>query len=220
MEEGRTSWHNIFWIKRLCRHTRTVKVYPLCATLCVHKAVVLEGGGHRPGSDINLALVGLDDPLQAEAVADELDELPTPLPVRRQSLRQHRGMACCAKHIARVGVSLYRRDPPDRTGGRRARHCDGLGPEAMGIVLALWTAREQPCATRAGTGACPYGRCIRDRIRLVRPFVTALFYQPASGSIYPTPIKFFSRQTAILSPSSLVMTMVAVRGRERPPSGQ
>lgn len=44
--------------------------------------VVLYGsrakGTHRPGSDIDLALVGLDDPVQAEAVAEELDELPTP----------------------------------------------------------------------------------------------------------------------------------------------
>jgi hypothetical protein len=30
----------------------------------------------------------------------------------------------------------------------------------------------------------------------------------------------FSRQTPILPPSSLVMAMVAVRGRDRPPSGQ
>jgi predicted nucleotidyltransferase len=29
-------------------------------------------GTHRPGSDIDFALVGLDDSLQAEAVAEEL----------------------------------------------------------------------------------------------------------------------------------------------------
>ena len=70
-------------------------------------------GTHRPESDVDLALVGLDDPLQAEAVADELDELPTPY---RFDVKAYGsiGHGPLREHIERVGVSLYRRDPPDR----------------------------------------------------------------------------------------------------------
>ncbi len=35
-------------------------------------------GTHRPESDVDLALVGVEDPLQAEAIAEELDELAMP----------------------------------------------------------------------------------------------------------------------------------------------
>lgn len=79
--------------------------------------VVLYGsrakGTQRRGSDIDLALVGLDDPVQAEAVAEELEELPTPY---RFDVKAYGSIADgpLREHIARVGVSLYRRDPPDR----------------------------------------------------------------------------------------------------------
>lgn len=57
-------------------------------------------------SDIDLALEGIDDPLQAEAIASELDELPLPYrfdvkalaAIRHQPLREH---------IARVGVRVH-----------------------------------------------------------------------------------------------------------------
>ena len=84
--------------------------------------VVLYGsrakGTHRPESDIDLALLGVDDEIQAEAIADELDELPLPY---RFDVK-----ACsCIKygplrdHIARVGVSLYHRDPSEQAGAAK-----------------------------------------------------------------------------------------------------
>jgi predicted nucleotidyltransferase len=86
--------------------------------------VVLYGsrakGTHRPGSDIDLALVGLDDPLQAEAVAEELDELPTPY---RFDVKAYGSIADgpLREHIVCVGVSLYRRDPPGRAEAKAAK---------------------------------------------------------------------------------------------------
>lgn len=74
--------------------------------------VVLYGsrakGNFRPGSDVDLALVGVDDDLQAEAVAQELDQLPLPyhFDVKACSSIQY---APLREHIARVGLTLYRR---------------------------------------------------------------------------------------------------------------
>ena len=80
--------------------------------------VVLYGsrakGTYRPESDIDLALLGVDDEIQAEAVADELDELPLPYRFDVKAFN-------CIKygplraHIARVGVSFYRRALSDQT---------------------------------------------------------------------------------------------------------
>jgi predicted nucleotidyltransferase len=76
--------------------------------------VVLYGsrakGNFRPESDIDLALVGVDDDLQAEAVAEELDELPLPyhFDVKAYSAIQYKPLQ---EHIARVGLTLYRREP-------------------------------------------------------------------------------------------------------------
>jgi predicted nucleotidyltransferase len=63
-------------------------------------------GTATPASDIDLALEGIEDPLQAEAIASELDELPMPYrfdvkalaAIRYQPLREH---------IARTGVRIY-----------------------------------------------------------------------------------------------------------------
>ena len=67
-------------------------------------------GTYRPESDIDLALIGVDDDVQAEAVADELDELPLPY---RFNVKAYGGIkyGLLREHIVRVGVSLYRRDP-------------------------------------------------------------------------------------------------------------
>lgn len=79
--------------------------------------VVLYGsrakGTYRPESDIDLALISIDDDVQAEAVADELDELPLPY---RFDVKAYGGIkhAPLQEHIARVGVSLYRRDASDK----------------------------------------------------------------------------------------------------------
>ncbi|MGE0824523.1 MAG: nucleotidyltransferase domain-containing protein [Candidatus Binatia bacterium] len=66
-------------------------------------------GTYRPESDIDLALIGVDDDVQAEAVADELDELPLPyrFDVKAYSSIKYGPLR---EHIARVGISLYRRD--------------------------------------------------------------------------------------------------------------
>lgn len=68
-------------------------------------------GTFRPESDIDLVVLGIQDDLEAEAIAEELDELPLPYrfnvkaydTIRYQPLRDH---------IARAGVTLYQRTPP------------------------------------------------------------------------------------------------------------
>lgn len=76
--------------------------------------VVLYGsrakGNFRPESDIDLALIGVDDDLQAEAVAEELDELPLPYHFDVKACGTIR-YAPLREHIARVGLTLYRREP-------------------------------------------------------------------------------------------------------------
>jgi len=70
-------------------------------------------GTHRPESDVDLALIGIDDDVQGETVADELDELPLPyrFDVKAYSSIKHVPLQ---EHIARVGVSFYRRDSSDK----------------------------------------------------------------------------------------------------------
>ena len=74
------------------------------------KAVKLYGsrakGTHTDSSDIDLALWGEVDALQAEAIAAELDELPLPYqydvkPFRLIKLRP------LQEHIERVGILVY-----------------------------------------------------------------------------------------------------------------
>ena len=63
-------------------------------------------GTAAPGSDIDLALGGIDDPLLAEAVAAELDELPLPYRFDVKALSAIR-YAPLREHIDRVGVRIY-----------------------------------------------------------------------------------------------------------------
>ncbi|MCC7264797.1 MAG: nucleotidyltransferase domain-containing protein [Candidatus Latescibacteria bacterium] len=76
------------------------------------REVVLYGsrakGTHRPESDIDLALVGVEDELEAEAVAEELDGLPLPyrFDVKARSAIRYPPLE---EHIARVGITLYQR---------------------------------------------------------------------------------------------------------------
>ncbi|MBM4257353.1 MAG: nucleotidyltransferase domain-containing protein [Deltaproteobacteria bacterium] len=66
-------------------------------------------GTHRPESDIDLTLVGVTDDLEAEAVADELEELP--LPYRFDVKAYDRiTYGLLREHIDRVGITLYRRN--------------------------------------------------------------------------------------------------------------
>lgn len=63
-------------------------------------------GEAAASSDIDLALLGIDEPLLAEEIASELDELPLPNQfdvkafnaIRHQPLREH---------IQRVGIRIY-----------------------------------------------------------------------------------------------------------------
>ncbi|MGE0683553.1 MAG: nucleotidyltransferase substrate binding protein [Candidatus Binatia bacterium] len=66
-------------------------------------------GTYRPESDLDLALISVDDDIQAEAIADELDELPLPY---RFDVKAYGGIKYgpLREHIAHVGISLYRRD--------------------------------------------------------------------------------------------------------------
>ena len=59
----------------------------------------------RPSSDVDLALEGIDDPLQAESIAAELDELPLPYVFDVQALSAIRYRPL-REHIARVGVLI------------------------------------------------------------------------------------------------------------------
>lgn len=63
-------------------------------------------GTAGPASDIDLALEGIEDPLQAEAIASELEELPLPyhFDVKALASIRHRPLR---EHIARVGVRIH-----------------------------------------------------------------------------------------------------------------
>ncbi len=74
------------------------------------RAVILFGsrakGTHHPGSDIDLALVGPDDDLQTQAIAEALDLLPLPY---RFDLKTYENIRHppLLEHIERVGISIY-----------------------------------------------------------------------------------------------------------------
>jgi len=63
-------------------------------------------GTAHPASDIDLALEGIADPLQAEAIANELEELPLPykFDVKALAAIRHRPLL---EHIERVGVRIH-----------------------------------------------------------------------------------------------------------------
>ena len=65
-------------------------------------------GSYRPESDIDLALLGIDDRLQVEAVAEALEDLPLPyqFDVRPLSGIEHGPLR---EHIDRVGIPIYAR---------------------------------------------------------------------------------------------------------------
>ena len=63
-------------------------------------------GTHSDRSAVDLVVAGDVEPLRAEAIASELDELPLPYRFEVQSLDhiQHRPLL---EHIRRVGVLIY-----------------------------------------------------------------------------------------------------------------
>jgi uncharacterized protein len=85
----------------------------ICSVLSRHAEVtgaILFGsrakGTASLSSDIDLALEGIGDQLQAEAIASELDELPLPYQydVKALAAIRHRPLL---EHIERVGVRIY-----------------------------------------------------------------------------------------------------------------
>ena len=87
----------------------------VCGVLARHPAVtgaILFGsrakGTASPASDIDLALEGIQDPLQAEAIASELEELPLPYIFDVKALTAIRSRLL-RDHIERIGVRIYRR---------------------------------------------------------------------------------------------------------------
>ena len=63
-------------------------------------------GNAKPSSDVDLVLEGISDPLKAEAIASELDELPMPyrFDVRALGAIRHPPLL---EHIARVGIRIH-----------------------------------------------------------------------------------------------------------------
>lgn len=63
-------------------------------------------GTASTASDVDLALEGIDDPLKAEAIASELDELPLPyrFDVLALTAIQSRPLR---EHIARAGIRIF-----------------------------------------------------------------------------------------------------------------
>jgi len=68
-------------------------------------------GTAGPASDIDLAIEGIDDPLCAESIAGELDELPLPYRFDVKAWSAIKSPALRA-HIKRVGVRIHGPSPP------------------------------------------------------------------------------------------------------------
>lgn len=67
-------------------------------------------GTHHAQSDVDLVVDGAVDPLQAEAIAAELDELPLPYQFEIQAWN-HISHPELREHIERVGVRLFGNEP-------------------------------------------------------------------------------------------------------------
>jgi predicted nucleotidyltransferase len=65
-------------------------------------------GTARSNSDIDLAIIGLDDDMSVEALAQELDELPMPYQFDVKSMTSIRNVQL-RHHIERVGVEIFNR---------------------------------------------------------------------------------------------------------------
>ncbi|MFA6293330.1 MAG: nucleotidyltransferase domain-containing protein [Victivallales bacterium] len=63
-------------------------------------------GTAMASSDIDLAIEGLESPLQAEAIASELEELPLPYRFDVKALTAIQSPAL-REHIERVGLRIY-----------------------------------------------------------------------------------------------------------------
>ena len=63
-------------------------------------------GAHAPASDIDLALWGEVEALEAEAIAAELDELPMPYKFDVKAFHLIKLQPLC-EHIQRAGITVY-----------------------------------------------------------------------------------------------------------------
>jgi uncharacterized protein len=63
-------------------------------------------GTHSDRSDVDLVVTGQVEPLRAEAIASELDELPLPYRFEVQPLA-HIHYRPLLEHIKRVGILIY-----------------------------------------------------------------------------------------------------------------
>ncbi len=74
------------------------------------KEVILFGsramGNFRTGSDIDLAVIGLETNLKVQQIADELDELPLPYKFDVKAMDQVKYQPL-RDHIQRAGIILY-----------------------------------------------------------------------------------------------------------------
>jgi predicted nucleotidyltransferase len=68
-------------------------------------------GTHTARSDVDLAVTGFNDPLKAEALAAELDELPLPYRFEVQASEKisHQPLR---EHIEREGIQIYPENVP------------------------------------------------------------------------------------------------------------
>lgn len=66
-------------------------------------------GTHAPQSDIDLAAWGELDPLRAEAIASDLEDLPLPNRFDVQAF-DHIAHEPLREHIERVGIAIYERE--------------------------------------------------------------------------------------------------------------
>lgn len=73
-------------------------------------------GTHGDRSDVDLAIDGDVEPIRAEAIAAELDELPLPYHFDVQAL-EHIHYPPLREHIQRVGIVIY--SAPTSTSGRQ-----------------------------------------------------------------------------------------------------
>lgn len=64
-------------------------------------------GTHVPQSDVDLVVAGDVTPLEAEAIAGELDELPLPYRFEVQPMNRITHVPL-RDHIERVGICIYR----------------------------------------------------------------------------------------------------------------
>ncbi len=63
-------------------------------------------GNFKPNSDIDLAIEGIQNDLEVEALAMELDELPMPYKFDLKSVSGIKNQALL-EHINRVGIPIY-----------------------------------------------------------------------------------------------------------------